>query len=174
MHKLFAALALTSAALTAPAFADVGVSIRIGEPGFYGQLDIGNHERPRIINSRPVLVRQRYRNSSPLYLRVPAGHQRNWSKHCARYDACYRPVYFVRDEWYRDVYSPRYRRDHDHARDWRDDRRDDRGGQRGDGRHDDRRDHGNDRRDDRRDDPRDDRDRSGPGEHRDDRGQRGH
>ncbi len=157
MKKLLAALALTSVACAAPAFADVGVSIRIGEPGFYGQLDIGNSDRPRIINSRPVLVTHRYRNLAPVYLRVPVGHQRNWSRYCGRYDACYRPVYFVRDEWYRDVYSPRYRRDHARGRDdrpdhRRDDRRDDRRDQRDDPRRDDNR---NDNRGDRNDGPRD-------------------
>lgn len=173
MKKLLAALAITSAAFTSTAFADVGVSIRIGEPGFYGQLDIGGYDRPRFINARPILVRQRYRNPAPLYLRVPPGHQRNWSKHCARYDACYRPVYFVRDEWYRDVYSPRYRREH--GRDWRrDDRRDERRDDRRDDRWGGRDDHRNDGRDNRGDDHRDDHGRKGPDDRRDDRGKRGH
>ena len=48
MKKFIVALALTSAAIAAPAFSAVGVSIRIGEPGFYGQLDIGDdYYRPR-------------------------------------------------------------------------------------------------------------------------------
>lgn len=155
MKKLLAALVLTSAAVAAPSFADVGVSIRVGEPGFYGQLDIGGYGAPRLINSRPVVVVQRYRNLSPVYLRVPPGHQRNWNKYCGRYDACYRPVYFVRDEWYRDVYAPRYRRVH--TPDWRDDRRDNRR---------------DERRDDRRDDHRDDHGQ-GPDGRRDDRGRNG-
>jgi hypothetical protein len=157
MKKLLIALAFGAAASAAPAFADVGVSIRIGEPGFYGQLDIGSYDRPRIINSRPVIIARGYRYAAPVYVRVPPGHQRNWKKHCGRYDACGRPVYFVRDEWYRDVYSPRYRRDHDHDRrghDRYDGRRDDRG-DRYDGR--------NDRRDDR-----DGRDRDGGRDGRDD------
>jgi hypothetical protein len=117
MKKFLIALALgVAAAGVTPAFADVGISIRIGEPGFYGQLDIGGFDRPRIINSRPVVVTRGYRYAEPVYVRVPAGHQRNWRKYCGRYDACGRPVYFVRDEWYRDVYAPRYRRDHDHGR----------------------------------------------------------
>ena len=138
MKKLFIALALGVAAASAtPAFADIGVSIRIGEPGFYGQLDIGGYGRPYLVNSRPVIVTRGYRYAAPIYVRVPPGHQRNWKKYCGRYDACGRPVYFVRDEWYRDVYAPRYRRDHDHDHDRR----------------------GNDRHDGRRDDRRDDRDR---------------
>ena len=151
MKKLFIALALGVAAAGAtPAFADVGISIRIGEPGFYGQLDIGGYGRPNIINSRPVIVTRGYRYAEPLYVRVPAGHQRNWKKFCGRYDACGRPVYFVRDEWYRDVYAPRYRRDHDrHDHDRYDGRRDARDDRHG----------GNDRRDDRN--GRDDRGRDG-------------
>jgi hypothetical protein len=142
MKKLFIALALTASAVAAPAFADVGVSIRIGEPGFYGRLDIGDYDRPRIINSRPVIVTRGYQYESPIYVRVPPGHQRNWKRYCDRYDACGRPVYFVRDEWYRDVYAPHYRKAHERDRDWRDGRRDDRN----DGRHDrDDRDHDHDR-----------------------------
>jgi hypothetical protein len=165
MKKLLIALALGAAAASAtPAFADVGISIRIGEPGFYGQLDIGSHYgRPAIINSRPVIITRGYRYAAPVYVRVPAGHQRNWKKYCGRYDACGRPVYFVRDEWYRDVYAPRYRRDHGHDRYDHD---------RHDGRRDDRRDwHDgrNDRHDDRRDHDR--RDRNGRNDR--DRGDRG-
>ena len=46
---------------------------------------------------------------APIYLRVPPGHQRNWGRYCANYGACGQPVYFVQDNWYRDVYSPYYR-----------------------------------------------------------------
>jgi len=127
MKKLIVALALTIAAATAaPASADVGISIRMGEPGFYGQLDIGDryYGRPRLIYSEPVVIERRYRYPSPIYLVVPPGHARHWKSYCGRYNACGRPVYFVRDDWYRNVYAPRYREQH--ARDWRDDRRDDR------------------------------------------------
>jgi hypothetical protein len=134
-----AALALGFGALCAQA-TDVGVSIQIGEPGFYGRIDIGNMPRPQLIYAEPVYVyRQPKVVYQPIYLRVPPGHEKNWKKHCSRYDACGRPVYFVRDGWYRDVYVPQYRRDHRHdhgRRDW-DERRDDRRGDR-----DDRRGHG--------------------------------
>lgn len=128
MKKLIAAFALTLAAGAVPALAaDVGVSIRLGEPGFYGQLDIDSGYRPRLIYAQPVLIERRYRNLAPIYLRVPPGHARNWARFCDRYNACARPVYFVRDDWYRDVYAPRYRQLH--SRDWqerRDDGRDNR------------------------------------------------
>ena len=143
MKRLFVALALTIAAATvAPASADVGISIRVGEPRFYGQLDIGDryYGRPPLIYSEPVVIERRYRQLTPIYLVVPPGHARHWQSYCGRYNACGRPVYFIRDDWYRNVYAPRYRERY--ARDWRDDRRDDRH---------DRRDDGNDRGDHRHD-----------------------
>ena len=146
MKKLFVALALTIAAATvAPASAEVGISIRVGEPRFYGQLDIGDryYGRPPLIYSEPVVIERRYRRVAPIYLVVPPGHARHWQSYCGRYNACATPVYFVRNDWYRDVYAPRYRERH--ARDWRDDRRDnrhDRGDRRND--NDDRWDHRHD------------------------------
>ncbi len=117
MKKLIAALALASAAGVTPALAaDVGIAISIGEPGFYGQLVIGDVDRPRLINVRPVEVVHRYRNLAPIYLRVPEAHRRNWKHYCDRYNACARPVYFVRDDWYRNEYAPRYRKEHGHDR----------------------------------------------------------
>lgn len=128
---LSSALAVAALVPMASQAADVGVSVTIGEPGFYGQIDIGN-VRPQVVYERPVLVERVPASLPAVYLRVPPGHQKNWAKHCARYNACGRPVYFVRDGWYRDVYAPQYRRDHseyrwyaDGRRDWRDDRRDD-------------------------------------------------
>ena len=48
-------------------------------------------------------------DAEPVYLRVPPGHRKHWAKFCGRYDACGRPVLFVRDEWYTNTYVPRYR-----------------------------------------------------------------
>jgi hypothetical protein len=152
MKKLLAALVLTSAACAVPALAgNVGVSISVGEPGFYGQLDIGHVDRPRLVYSQPVLVEHRYRYASPVYLRVPRDQASSWRRYCGRYNACNRPVYFVRDDWYRDVYAPHYRQIHDRGHGWRDDRRYDRRDYRHDRRDDrhydrnDRRDHDRDR-----------------------------
>jgi hypothetical protein len=154
MKKLIAALALTAAAAAAPAFAgNVGFSITVGEPGFYGQIDVGGYGRPSLIYSEPVVLAPRYRSYSPVYVRAPRDHYRNWGRYCGRYNACSRPVYFVRDEWYSNVYAPRHR-GYNNGRNWRDDRRDDRRDWRSD-RRDDRRDWRDDRRDDRRDGRRD-------------------
>lgn len=116
MKRFLFALATLLPGLTAPAIAaDVGVSVQIGEPGFYGRIDIGNFPQPQLIHPQPIViqpvpvgvVRQ------PIYLRVPPGHAKNWRKHCSKYNACGQPVYFVEDGWYNTVYVPRYRERHD-------------------------------------------------------------
>jgi len=109
------------AAATAPALAaDVGVSVSVGQPGFYGRIDIGNFPQPQLIYPEPVVIepvpvgvaRQ------PIYLHVPPGHAKDWRKHCRKYNACGQPVYFVQENWYNGVYVPRYR-DHSDDRDER-------------------------------------------------------
>lgn len=93
--------------------ADVGVSITIGEPGFYGRLDIGNYPPPQLVYAQPIVVQPvRGVVYEPIYLRVPPGHARDWGKHCRHYGACGHPVYFVQERWYNDVYVPRYREQH--------------------------------------------------------------
>ena len=121
---LFAATVLLA---VAPAFAaDVGVSINIGQPGFYGRIDIGNAPQPRLIYSQPVVIERQVRYvEPPLYLRVPPGHAKNWAKHCRSYNACNQQVYFVQDDWYNDVYVPHYRESRDERREGRDYVRDD-------------------------------------------------
>ncbi|MDE2148383.1 MAG: hypothetical protein KGJ55_00850 [Gammaproteobacteria bacterium] len=116
--RLFATIAVLAAVAAGTAYAaDVGVSVSIGEPGFYGQIDIGNYPQPRVIYRQPVLVeRGPDYDSRPIYLRVPPGYTKHWSRHCAEYRACGRRVYFVRDDWYNTVYAPRYRKDHGRGR----------------------------------------------------------
>jgi hypothetical protein len=138
------AAAMISGAWVAPAAVagDVGISINIGEPGFYGRLDIGNFPQPEVIYTQPVLIERSdgYESRPPLYLRVPPGHEKHWRQHCREYNACGQPVYFVRDQWYRQTYAPQVRghgqgheRD-DHGNKHRDDhgdkKRDDHGEQR--------------------------------------------
>jgi hypothetical protein len=103
-------------ACIAPAFAaDIGVSISVGQPGFYGQIDIGNAPQPQLVYPQPVVIRRspEFVSSPPVYLHVPPGHEKHWTKHCAEYNACGRRVYFVRDDWYNNEYVPRYRHGHD-------------------------------------------------------------
>ena len=114
------ALALAGAfvfgAVFAPAASatDIGVSVEVGQPGFYGRIDLGNAPRPMLIYPEPILVQPApvAVARQPIYLRVPPGHAKNWSMHCYRYSACGQPVYFVQDQWYEDVYAPRYRSSH--------------------------------------------------------------
>lgn len=170
MMKRFV-FAAAVAAFAVPAHAaDVGVSVSIGQPGFYGRIDIGNHPPPQVVYAEPVIIQPAPVAvvRRPIYLHVPPGHAKNWSKHCYRYEACGQPVYFVQERWYNDVYVPRYHRAnapryrdgrHEGYRDgYRDGRRADRRDDYRDGYRDGRRDEhrGNDRRSNH-----DDRDRGG-------------
>lgn len=126
---LLLALALVSGRLFA---ADVGVSINVGEPGFYGRIDMGDFARPGLIYAHPIIVVPGREAYAPIYLRVPPGYERHWNRHCRQYHACGRPVYFVRDRWYRDVYAPHYRERH--RMDRHEERHDEGRGHRGEGR----------------------------------------
>jgi hypothetical protein len=107
MKKLLA-IAITLGALV-PAFAQtsVGVSIGINQPGVYGRIDIGNFPQPQLIYAQPVIITRpvQYVQQQPVYLYVPPGHQKNWAKHCGRYNACGQPVYFVKEQWVRERYE---------------------------------------------------------------------
>lgn len=107
-------LALIGAALVAtPALAvDVGVSIGIGDPNFYGHIVIGSAPPPVVVYPEPIVIVRQQVVVEPIYLRVRAGHAQNWSRHCGEYDACGRPVYFVQDSYYNDVYAPHYHKHH--------------------------------------------------------------
>lgn len=149
MKRLLLAAALGAAALSAPASAQVSISI--GQPGFYGRLDIGGFPAPALLFPQPVMIQRVPVGRPPLYLRVPPGHAKHWGKYCGRYRACGERVYFVRDDWYTNEYAPRYREQHfDNRHEFREERRDDRRDFRED-RRDDRRDFREERRDDRRD-----------------------
>ena len=129
---------LVTACLPASA-ADVGVSVTVGDPGFFGRIDMGNAPRPVLVNPAPVLIAPAPRRvvQQPVYLHVPPGHAKHWAKHCARYDACGRPVYFVQENWYQTVYVPEHARfrEHEHERERKDDhqREDDHGHGKGHG-----------------------------------------
>lgn len=159
-HMKATLLAASLLALSASAFAaDVGVSISVGQPGFYGRIDVGDYPAPQLMYRQPVIIERpvRYVETAPIYLRVPPGHARNWGKHCHAYHACNQRVYFVQDRWYNNEYVPRYHARHGNGGPHRDDHRNDR---RNDYRNDHRGDHRGDHRDDHRDDQRDD---HGPG-----------
>ncbi len=129
MKTLIIAAAFAAAAL--PAAAQTNVSIEVGQPGFYGRIDLGGgYAPPPVVYAQPIIVERQVRYvGQPVYLRVPPGHMKKWSKHCAQYNACGQKVYFVRDDWYANTYAPRYREEHHgHGHDRGHDRDDDRGG----------------------------------------------
>ncbi len=110
-------------------------------PGVYGQVQFGNAPPPPVVYAQPrVIVREpRGQVLEPMYLHVPPRHSKNWRRYCREYEACGRPVFFVRSE----EYEPGYRKGRGRGHDRRDhegdhDRHEDRG-DRGD-RHDN---HGN-------------------------------
>lgn len=159
---LVAGVLMGLAAYDLPAFAaDVGVSISVGQPGFYGQLDIGDFPRPRVYYSQPMYIERGARYQEPVYLRVRPGHSRNWRKHCRAYGACGQNVYFVNNRWYNDVYVPRYQERHG---------RRDSSYQNHRGGHDGRQDGYDDRNESRRDNSRPDNDHDGRQSERDHRG----
>ena len=112
MNRLFIGAAL--ALLTVPALAtDVRLTVNVGDPGYYGPIDVGGFPQPRLIYPQPVIVQPAPVSVArePVYLRVPPGHAKDWRKHCRKYGACGYPVYLVQDRWYNDVYAPRYRQE---------------------------------------------------------------
>jgi hypothetical protein len=112
MKKVLLAALLGAAAFSASAI-EVGVSVNIGAPNYYGAIDIGNYPPPQLINPNPIIIQPAIGVAvGPLYLRVPYAHSHNWRRYCGIYNACGRPVYFVHENWYNNVYGPRYRMDH--------------------------------------------------------------
>lgn len=96
--------ALSTASLHAMA-GDPIIHVSVGgeiSPGVYGRVDFGNAPPPPVLYPQPVLIAQPMQRVAmqPVYLHVPPGHAKNWAKHCQRYDACGRPVYFVKSAEY--------------------------------------------------------------------------
>lgn len=108
---MLGSLWVAASLLTAAHAADVGISVNVSQPGFYGRIDVGRVPSPVVIFPQPVIIQQQPTAivRQPIYLRVPPGHEKHWDKHCARYNACGQPVYFVQDNWYREVYVPQSR-----------------------------------------------------------------
>jgi hypothetical protein len=115
LKSLVTVAALSLASLHAAAGEPV-IHVSVGgeiSPGVYGRVDFGNAAPPPVLYPQPVVIVRQPQPVvvQPLYLHVPPGHAKNWSKHCHRYDACARPVYFVRSA----EYEPR--REHGHGHD---------------------------------------------------------
>ena len=112
MKRLLSAFALTATVVAIPAIAaNIGLSVQVGEPGFFGRIDIGGAPPPQVIYPQPVVIHAPpvELEREPIYLHVPPEHARNWGRYCRQYNACGERVYFVQDNWYRDEYVPHYR-----------------------------------------------------------------
>ena len=108
----FAVLVLASlSAHAGPAIINLSVGGEIS-PGVYGQVQFGNGPPPPVFYPQPMIIVHQPRMGAPLYLHVPPGHAKKWAKHCHKYNACDRPVYFVRSA----EYEPGYRKHKDRNR----------------------------------------------------------
>ena len=133
MKRLLAVAVLVVAAAAIPAQADIGLTINLGEPGFFGRIDIGDFPAPQLINRTARTIQRVPTNRAPVYLLVPPGHAKHWKKHCHEYNACDQRVFFVSDEWYNREYVPRYREKHGHSGDMKHSERDGPGNDKGKG-----------------------------------------
>lgn len=104
--------------LSLPAYAGTPIiNLSVGgeiSPGVYGQVQFGNGPPPPVLYAQPQIIAPPPPNVvlEPLYLHVPPGHAKHWAKHCREYNACGRPVYFVKSAEYEPGY--RSRRDMGH------------------------------------------------------------
>lgn len=102
---------LAIAAVAMPVLAaDADIPVALGQPGFYGRIELGDDApRPRLDFAQARLVERVATYEDPIYLHVRPGQARDWPRHCREYNACGRHVYFVNDVWYNTVYVPHYR-----------------------------------------------------------------
>ncbi|WP_332778521.1 hypothetical protein [Polaromonas sp.] len=124
---LLASLSLAAALAQA---AEPYVNATVGgvlAPGVYGRIDIGTAPPPPVIYTQPVIVTPvpAVVQQAPVYLYVPPGHAKKWSKHCAKYNACGQPVYFVKVDDNRKHHKKKQKHDDRDERHGRHDRDDD-------------------------------------------------
>ena len=95
-----------------------GPAAPIGDPGYYGQVDLVNNTPPPTIYSTPMVVQPAPPGVyyPPVYLRVPPMYYQNWPQYCGFYNACFYPVFFVQEGWYMNIYSPWYHRYYPYGR----------------------------------------------------------
>lgn len=123
MNKRIASLLMCFSVLASlPTQADdLGINVVLeGEvaPGVYGRVELGKDSHPDIYYPQPMVIVKdsRYSKHKPVYLHVPPGHAKNWGKHCHKYHACERPVYFVKSIEYEESYQREHQHDHDHKK----------------------------------------------------------
>lgn len=118
MKRILAIAVAAIAATSVQAQTNVGVSVSVVKPGVYGRIDIGNTAPPPVVVAQPVVIApQRVAVApAPVYLYVPPGHQKKWSKHCHQYNACGVPVYFVQERWVQERYEHEHGNGHGKGR----------------------------------------------------------
>ena len=115
-HLLISAF-FTATPLFASAQVGVAVHLNIGDPNFYGQVDLEPGVAPPVVYSTPMVVQPGPPGVyyPPLYLRVPIPYTQNWPQYCYYYNACNIPVFFIQEAWYLNVYAPMYRSRYPHG-----------------------------------------------------------
>ena len=103
--RTLAAMAILSITCAQAVAGEPTIHVSVGgevAPGVYGRVDFGNAPPPPVVHQQPVVIVRQPQPVvvQPVYLHVPPGHAKNWSRHCQRYDACARPVYFVKSAEY--------------------------------------------------------------------------
>ena len=111
MKHLLALLLLSLNGVLAPTAQAQGmVSLSMGQPGFYGRIDVGSgYPQPPLLFPNALMGNPGVFSGQPIYMHVPPHHAHYWSSHCQLYGACDWMVYFVDNRWYNDVYVPGFR-----------------------------------------------------------------
>jgi hypothetical protein len=115
---IFSMLALAAVPLAHAQVSISGVISGQVAPGVYGQVVIGGGPPPPVVYAQPVVAQPPpvfvgAPPVEPIYLHVPPGHAKHWDKHCHEYNACNRPVYFVRSAEYDEPKHHKHHNKHD-------------------------------------------------------------
>lgn len=109
-HLLVLFVLCLPALLAGPARAQGMVSLSMGQPGFYGRIDISDgYPQPPLLLPNAVMGNPGVYTGQPVYMHVPPEHAHYWGSHCHRYGACDWMVYFVDNSWYHSTYVPGFR-----------------------------------------------------------------
>jgi hypothetical protein len=115
MMKVFrnvaiATVAIVTTASLASAAEKDAIAVITGPvtPGVYGRVEVANKPLPTLVYEQAMFVERpdTAGRVEPLYLHVPPEHAKNWKKYCSHYQACDRPVFFVKSAEYDPGYEP--------------------------------------------------------------------
>lgn len=108
MHYFLIVTALALISITTLNDADARVSVSVGQPGFYGRINIGGFAPPPVLYQQPIAIGRVPMDRAPIYLHVPPSHAKQWKQYCRDYNACGERVLFVQKNWYNREFVPRY------------------------------------------------------------------